>query len=300
MRSASPMPIAGPVRRLRGGFGMPRVDAAQEQAWNDQQLAVPVSRRARLWRYRPAVVLGRSQRARYRRWIAGGTASSSARPAAARYWSDPGCSALRWSCRRNTACYRRALSPTVIAGWASCSLRRWRGTAWRPPRCRAGSQKGAGRSRLGLFRRHVAVGSCGRRPQVGGLRAAPRPPRRPAGGRSAALGRALGDVVRGDANARRAGARAGIGHDRRVATDRTAPGGRGTCRQCRKPARQAAQGRQRASLPDCERPVVRLACGRRAQQREDIMSSNDEFSRWILRCRKPNCICISKARWSRN
>src|SRR5688500_3310555 len=40
-----------------------RVDAAGEQAWNEQQLAQPVrSARARLWLYdRPALVLGRSQ-----------------------------------------------------------------------------------------------------------------------------------------------------------------------------------------------------------------------------------------------
>ena len=41
------------------------VDAAQEQAWNEQQLAAPVSQpAARLWVYpQPAVVLGRSQQA---------------------------------------------------------------------------------------------------------------------------------------------------------------------------------------------------------------------------------------------
>lgn len=41
------------------------VDAAEEQAWNEQQLAGPVSRPAAvLWHYRrPAVVLGRSQQA---------------------------------------------------------------------------------------------------------------------------------------------------------------------------------------------------------------------------------------------
>ena len=42
-----------------------RVDAAEEQSWNDRQLAAPVQGpAARLWHYtRPAVVLGRSQRA---------------------------------------------------------------------------------------------------------------------------------------------------------------------------------------------------------------------------------------------
>jgi lipoate---protein ligase len=42
-----------------------RIDAAGEQAWNEQQLAQPVqSPRARLWLYdRPALVLGRSQHA---------------------------------------------------------------------------------------------------------------------------------------------------------------------------------------------------------------------------------------------
>jgi lipoate-protein ligase A len=43
----------------------PPVDAADEQAWNEQQLAAPVQQpTARLWRYlQPAVVLGRSQHA---------------------------------------------------------------------------------------------------------------------------------------------------------------------------------------------------------------------------------------------
>jgi lipoate-protein ligase A len=58
----STLPFGSPVPRA---VATRSVDAAQEQAWNEQQLAAPVRQPiACLWRYpQPAVVLGRSQKA---------------------------------------------------------------------------------------------------------------------------------------------------------------------------------------------------------------------------------------------
>lgn len=59
LSSAAPDPTGG------AAVAAAQVDAAGEQAWNEQQLAVPVrAARARLWLYgEPGVVLGRSQQA---------------------------------------------------------------------------------------------------------------------------------------------------------------------------------------------------------------------------------------------
>ncbi len=66
---------------MNDGLAAAVVDAAAEQRWNDNALAQPVpAPTLRLWRYaRPAVVLGRSQRA----WL-DGAASAAAPPLVAR------------------------------------------------------------------------------------------------------------------------------------------------------------------------------------------------------------------------